>query len=246
VGAAIFWWTSDRAPSAPQTKAGGSTPARPGWREAVRLIFSQRPLRALIFARIVSDPFYFFLNNWHTGFLQEHAGWSLQAIARLTWIPWVFVPLASMGVAAWSDHRARATGDPAGARRAALCGLALLAPAAAMAPFLADTGPVVLGLVTLSLAMTSCWVTLSGVMVSELAPAGTIATTIGILSALSGCASIAFNQAAGFLVDAFGYTALFVAGACLHPIAAFILWRSQQVGAAVTALPARIGSLGTS
>ena len=102
-------------------------------------------MRALIFARIVSDPFYFFLNNWHTGFLQEHAGWSLQEIGRLTWIPWVFVPLASMGVAVWSDHRARATGDPAGARRAALCGLALLAPAAAMAPFLADTGPVVLG-----------------------------------------------------------------------------------------------------
>ncbi len=244
VGAAILWWTSDRAPSVRPTAAGGATQARLSWREAVRLIFSQRPLRALILARIVSDPFYFFLNNWHTGFLQEHAGWSLQEIGRLTWIPWVFVPLASMGVAVWSDRRARATGDPASARRAPLCGLALLAPAAALAPFLAGTGPVVLGLVTLSLVMTSCWVTMSGVMVSELAPAGTIATTIGILSALSGCASIAFNQAAGFLVDALGYTALFVAGACLHPIAAFILWRSQQ-GAAAAALPTRIGSLST-
>jgi len=76
--------------------------------------------------------------------------------------------------------------------------------------------------------MTTCWIALSGVMVSELAPAGTIATAIGVLSALSGITSILFNQMAGSLVDRFGYTALFVGGACLHPVAALVLWRTGR------------------
>jgi ACS family hexuronate transporter-like MFS transporter len=64
-------------------------------------------------------------------------------------------------------------------------------------------------------------------MVGELAPVGTIATTIGILSALSGISSILFNQVAGSLIDQFGYTSLLVAGACLHPLAALVLWKTR-------------------
>ena len=40
--------------------------------------------------------------------------------------------------------------------------------------------------------------------------------------------SLLFNQVAGSLVDQFGYTALFVASGCLHPLGAFILYRSYR------------------
>jgi ACS family hexuronate transporter-like MFS transporter len=228
--AAVFWWLSDRgAPLAagPAVAAQPLTP-RPGLAVALRQIFGNPALRGLIFARILCDPFYFFLNNWYTGFLQEHAGWSLADVGRWTWIPWVFVPLANIVVAAWSDRQTRKLGNPVTARSRTLRLLACLAPAAAFAPFVPHTGPAVLGLIAVSLLMTSCWIAISGVMVSELAPAGTIATAIGILSALSGITSILFNQLAGSLVDQFGYTALFVGGACLHPLAALVLWRTGR------------------
>ncbi len=224
---AVLWWTSDRHPPLAPTAAARTAAAKQSLGASLRLIFTIPALRGLIIARILCDPFYFFLNYWHTGFLQEHAGWSLAEIGRWTWLPWVFVPVANIATAAWSDRQAKRTGDPAGARSRTLRLLACLAPAAAVAPFVPHSGPAVLGLITLSLFMTNCWIALSGVMVSELAPKGTIATTIGILSALSGVTSILFNQLAGSLVDQFGYAALFVGGACLHPLAAWILWRTR-------------------
>jgi ACS family hexuronate transporter-like MFS transporter len=232
LGVAVLWWMTDRnAPLAVPVAARPAAEKR-SLAAAMRLIFAIPALRGLIIARIVSDPFYFFLNYWHTGFLQEHAGWSLEEIGRWTWLPWVFVPVANMAIATWSDRQARKTFNPAGARNRTLRLLACLAPAAALAPFMPHSGPAVLVLITLCLFMCNCWVALSGVMVSELAPKGTIATTIGVLSALSGVTSILFNQLAGSLVDQFGYTALFVGGACLHPLAAAILWRTRNKTAA--------------
>lgn len=225
------WWTFDRkSPSAtPTTSPLSSTAAPlPGLGETLREIFGNRTLRGLIIARILCDPFYFFLVNWYTGFLQEHAGWSLAEVGRWTWIPWAFVPLANVGVAWWSDRQTPKLGSPVLARSRTLRFLACLAPAAALAPFVPHAGPGILGLITVALLMTTGWIALSGVMVSELAKPGTIATTIGILSALSGATSICFNQLAGSLVDHFGYTALFVGGACLHPLAALVLWRTAK------------------
>jgi len=227
-----LWWLCDRNPPYAASASSRAAAAKLGLGASIRLIFSIRALRGIIIARIVSDPFYFFLNYWHTGFLQEHAGWSLAEIGRWTWLPWVFVPLANIAVGTWSDRQIKKTGDPATARSRTLRLLACLAPAAALAPLVPHSGPVVLALITLCLFMTNCWVILAGVMVSELAPKGTIATTIGVLSALSGISSILFNQLAGSLVDHFGYTALFVGGACLHPLAGYILWRTREPAAA--------------
>lgn len=228
-GVAVLWWLSDRPENRPAVAAPSTPPAllRSSFVETFKTVFRNRALRAVIIARIVSDPFYFFLNYWHTAFLQEHAHFSIAAVGRLTWIPWVVVPLANIAIAAWSDRQAGQTGAPAAARSRALRFLACLAPAAAVAPFVAHSSAGVLVMITLSLFMTSGWIALSGVLVSELAPAGTVATTIGVLSALSGVASILFNQLAGTMVDHFGYTALFVVGACLHPLAAWVLWRAR-------------------
>lgn len=227
VFAAICWWCSDRreAVGVNVAEIRVKPPARK-LTETVRMIFRHPRLRALILARIVSDPFYFFLNNWHTGFLQEHAGWSLARVGRWAWVPWIFVPLLTLASSAWSDHRAKTLREAGAARRHTLGLLALLAPAAALAPLAANHPAVLLVLLTLSIAMASCWITLSGVLASELAAEGTVATTIGVLSFLSGLASILFNQAAGALIDWLGYTWLFVLGACLHPLAAWILCRS--------------------
>jgi ACS family hexuronate transporter-like MFS transporter len=210
--------------SAVTTTAAAATP---GFFDVFGIIARTPRLRGIVVARIISDPFYFFLMNWHVGFLQEHWKWNLGMVGRFMWIPWVVIPLANMGAAFLSDRRAAGTGDPAGARSFTLRCFACLAPAAALAPFVSHSPAIVIPLITLSFLMTNGWNALSGVMVSELAPRGTIATCIGILSALSGLASIAFNQVAGVLVDHFGYTLLFVAGACLHPLAALILWLSE-------------------
>ncbi|MDR2675048.1 MAG: MFS transporter, partial [Opitutaceae bacterium] len=260
---ALAWWLADRnppyaacavspnspappaapAPSTIAPAAPAAAAARTSYLAALKTIFGNRRLRGLILARVCTDPFYFFLMNWHVGFLEEHSGWSRDMVGRLAWIPWLFIPVVNMALAWWSDRRAAATGDPAAARGLVLRGLACLAPAAALAVFLPSAAAApwavwaVLALVGLGLLMTQGWVQLSGVMVSELAPAGTVATSIGILSVLSGVASIIFNQTAGHLVAHFGYTSLFIGGALLHPLGAFILWKTRKTQNAAPSLP---------
>lgn len=253
---ALAWWLADRNPpyatsavspnpstaATPTVAPASATPAatapaaaaHAGYFAVLKIIFGNRRLRGLILARVCTDPFYFFLINWHVGFLEEHSGWTRDTVGRLAWIPWLFIPVINMALAWWSDRRAAATGDPAAARGFVLRGLACLSPAAALAVFLPSSAAApwavwaVLALVGLGLLMTQGWVQLSGVMVSELAPAGTVATSIGILSVLSGAASIIFNQTAGHLVAHFGYTSLFIGGALLHPLGAFILWKTRK------------------
>ena len=76
--------------------------------------------------------------------------------------------------------------------------------------------------------MANTWLTLVNVLVTELATKDKIATSLGVMSALGGVMSMLFNYAAGPLVDRFGYTALFVACGCLHPLGAWILYRSYR------------------
>ena len=78
-------------------------------------------------------------------------------------------------------------------------------------------------------------VTMVNVLVTEVAPPGTVATAFGALSALGGAAAISFNYIAGTLVDHFGYSTMFIICACLHPLGALILYRCYSRRATVPA-----------
>ncbi|HKB91307.1 MAG TPA: hypothetical protein VKC60_12385, partial [Opitutaceae bacterium] len=67
------------------------------------------------------------------------------------------------------------------------------------------------------------------VLVTDVAPRRYVGTTVGLISFLGGVTSIAFNGAAGWLVDHFGYTIPLMVGACLHPLGALVLAKFYNV-----------------
>ncbi len=219
---ALVWFLSDRSAmpvaSTTQTKTGA-----PGI-GSLKFVLTTPSLKGVVLARIVTDPAWFFLIYWQEPFLQERGGWTLAQLGW-TWLP----PAAAAGVNIfagwWSDKHLRAGGHAPTSRRIALQRLAMLAPCFALAPFAIGSKPVVLGLLVLCYVMSNCWLTMINVLVTEVAPVGTVATTFGILSALGGAASIVFNYVAGPLIDHFGYSTMFIACACLHPLGAMILYR---------------------
>ena len=79
-----------------------------------------------------------------------------------------------------------------------------LAPCFALAPLVAGNKPLVLGLLIVCHVMANCWLTLSAVLATEVAPPGIVATDVATLSAFGGAASIVFNHVAGPMIDLFG------------------------------------------
>ena len=224
-GIAVLWWHANRVAGAPPPpEAGANVPAADGLGlfARLRLLLALPAVRMLILARVISDPFWFFFQYWQTAFLQERVGLSLARVGQLTWIP----PLVYVGVAlvlsAFSDRLiARGWAAPK-ARLVLILWATALAPAAFCLPFVrSETLAIVL--VTLVWIMCATWLNMSSVFMGALVPRQTLASAIGIMSALGGVTSILFNAVVGMIIDRFGYDLPFWFGACLHPLAAGLL-----------------------
>jgi len=224
-GVAALWWHANRVAGAPPPpEPGADVPAADGLGlfARLRLLLALPPVRMLILARVISDPFWFFFQYWQTAFLQERVGLSLARVGQLTWIPPLVYVFVALGLSAFSD-RLIARGWPAPKARLVLilCATAF-APAAFCLPFIRSESAAI-ALVTLTWIMCATWLNMSSVFMGALVPRQALASAIGIMSALGGVTSIAFNAVIGPLIDRFGYDLPFWFGACLHPLAAGLL-----------------------
>jgi ACS family hexuronate transporter-like MFS transporter len=218
---AAVWYLTDRKP-APNASVGRTRIGAPGL-GSLKLVLKTPSLRGVLLVRIITDPAWFFLLYWQAAFLQDRAGWTLAELGRWTWLPPAVAAVVNILAGLWSDKQLRTSGHAPTARRVALQRLAILAPCFSLAPFAVGNKFVVLGLLVLCYVMANVWLTMVNVLVTEVAPPGTVATAFGALSALGGMSSIAFNYVAGSLVDHLGYSTMFVACACLYPLGVVIL-----------------------
>jgi MFS transporter, ACS family, hexuronate transporter len=218
---AAGWWLLDRAPPGPAT-ATAAAPA--SYFDALR-----RPeLWGVIVARLISDPLWFFLFYWEPGFLQERLGMSLGELGRLGWIPTAVATTALLISGAFSDWLVRRLGwSPARSRRIILQGLACLAPTVLALRF---TENHILAIVLLSFAriMLVGWLNLTNLFMADLVPHKLIGTSIALMSAFGAATGLLCNAFIGPVIGTIGYGGIFTIGACLHPLAALILWRCYR------------------
>lgn len=220
---AAVWYAMDHGtPDYGETAALADPPRTNAWR-----LLRDRTLWPLLTARILSDPFWFFLLYWHAGFLQEHLGLTLAQVGQWAWIPPLFNTLGNLTSGIVSD-RLIARGWPVRRARALpLVAVTVLAPLAWLLPFTPSVGTAIVLLTGLYI-MCGTWLTITNVFVADLVPRHAVATGVGVLSAVGGATSAIFNLGAGWLVASFGYTPLLLLGAVLHPLAAVVIWRSYS------------------
>ena len=226
-GIAALWWHANHIagqPPAPEPDAVISTAHELSLFARLRLLLALPPVRALILARVISDPFWFFFQYWQTAFLQERVGLSLARVGQLTWIPPLVYVVVALGLSAFSDRLiSRGWTAPKARLVLILCATAL-APAAFLLPF-AHSEPVAILLITLTWIMCATWLNMSSIFMGALVPRKALASAIGFMSALGGATSIFFNSVVGTIIDHFGYDVPFFVGACLHPLAAgWLAW----------------------
>lgn len=222
---AALWWQVNRVSGPPPPAEPGAEP-RPDHELSLwprtRLLLGLPAVRMLIVARVISDPFWFFFQYWQTPFLQERVGLSLARVGQLTWIPPLVYMGAAIGFSTFSDRLVGRGWSAPKARLVLLLGATALAPAAFFLPLVRSEWLAV-ALVTLVWVMCATWLNMSSVFMGALVPRHSLASAIGIMSALGGVTSIAFNAVVGSIIDHFGYTTPFWIGACLHPLAAVLL-----------------------
>lgn len=221
---AVGWWFVYFEPAAPQAHAdrGAAAPVAPAVAFTWPELWRTRSLWALIFCRFISDPAWYFLLFWMPGYLQEQRGLTLVQTGMLGWIPHLAATLGGMACASASDLLVRRGRRPLTARKQVLVPLAALAVASALIPVMPDVGWTiamfsVMGLVAMS------WLYGLGTVVADAFPVGNVASVWGIVGAAGAFGAVLCNTVVGRLVGTVGLDGMFVALACLHPIAAVLL-----------------------
>jgi len=217
---AAGWWWLDKNPPQYGVPKKAAAP-----RVGAFALLRQRRIWPLFAARVLSDPFWFFLLYWHAPFLREKLGVSLGDLGRWVWILPLGGSLANLGAGLFSD-RLIARGLPL--FKARVLPLLLTAGIAPLAWLIPQAGSIRVAVLLFAALYVMCyaWTLLTNLFVADIVGRENVATGVAVLSAMGGATSAAFNLTAGWLVTHAGYTPLFIAGSLLHPLAAVVLWRS--------------------
>ena len=185
----------------------------PGWLE----LLGRRQTWALVVGRFLTDPIWWLYVFWLPSYLQEARGFSLQQIGWSAWFPFLCAGIGALsgGWASgfliqrgWSVDRAR--------KVVMACG-ALLMPAGILAMG-ADSPYTALALMGIVLFGFQIWINNLQTLPSDFFPKSAVASVFGLGGTSAAIASVLFNWGTGQVVDAMGYTPVFVVAGVLGPL----------------------------
>ena len=194
------------------TAAAGSA-SRPGWIELLRY----RQTWAIVLGRFITDPIWWLYIFWLPSYLQEARGFSLQQVGQSAWLPFLAAGIGALsgGYASgalisrgWSVDRARKVVMGVGALLTSAGILAMRAPD----PYVA------LAWMSVVLFGFQVWVNNLQTLPSDFFPSTAVGSVFGLGGAAAALASILFTWGTGQVVDAFGYTPVFLTAGILGPL----------------------------
>jgi ACS family hexuronate transporter-like MFS transporter len=199
---------SDRGSS-----ATGDLDWKPGWGR----LLTYRQTWAVVVGRFITDPIWWLYIFWLPSYFQEARGFSLQQIGWSAWLPFLCAGIGALGGGwasgfliqrGWSVDRARKT--------VMACG-ALLTPAGILA-MRAEDPYVALLLMGLVLFGFQVWINNLQTLPSDFFPKSAVASVFGLGGTSAAIASVMYNWGTGRVVDAMGYTPMFVVAGILGPL----------------------------
>jgi ACS family hexuronate transporter-like MFS transporter len=198
----------DGAASAPTGPAW-----RPGWIELLRY----RQTWSVVLGRFITDPIWWLYIFWLPSYLQEARGFSLQQVGQSAWLPFLAAGIGALsgGYASgalisrgWSVDRARKVVMGAGA----------LLTSAGILAMRAQDPYVALAWMAVVLFGFQVWVNNLQTLPSDFFPNTAVGSVFGLGGAAAAVASILFTWGTGQVVDAFGYTPVFLTAGILGPL----------------------------
>jgi len=203
-------------------KSDDAVPAGQTNNEKWTNFLKRRDFWAILLARGVSDPVWYFYLFWVPGYLQEGLGLSLSQAGALGWIPFLFADAWGISSASLSDKFVRNGVPAATARKRVLYAMACVAPVGILAP---HVGSVTVAIVIFSLVCATCltWTFNTTTLIADLFPRNATGFVVGAVGAAGATGGLIFNSVIGGVIDRTGYGLVFLITGLLHPAGALIL-----------------------
>ncbi len=185
----------------------------PGWLE----LLTRRQTWALVIGRFLTDPIWWLYIFWLPSYLQEARGFSLQQIGWSAWFPFLCAGIGALSGGWASGFLIQRGWSVDRARKSVMAFGALLTPAGILAMG-ADSPYTALLLMGLVLFGFQVWINNLQTLPSDFFPKSAVASVFGLGGTSAAIASVLFNWGTGQVVDAMGYTPVFVVAGVLGPI----------------------------
>lgn len=225
----LVWVLMYRMPSRPlEVAALASKPQvsseMPGKRESLLDLVKDRNVRAIVLARLVSDPVWVFYLYWTPKYLTDVWGFDLKKIGLYAWIPFVFGGLGGVFGGAASDWLIRRGLAPARARKRLLYVAGAVAPVGMIIGF-AHSPALALALIAVMAFVVYIWYIDTAALISDVFPERIVGSVLGLMGTAGSLGGIGLNWLAGYVLDNFqSYTPIFIVAGSGHLLASLILF----------------------
>lgn len=214
--------------------AGATTTRRP-WLS----LFRHRQVWALIGARFLTDPIWWFLISWLPNYLKNERGFSLALIGLFAWIPFLFADLGNLTGGGASSLLIKRGWTVDRARKTVMVTSAMLVPVGVFSVIYATSDAIAIAAVSVIAFAFQSWIVNVLTLPSDCFPKADVGSVAGIGGTAAGIASIMFTLLVGYLVDNFSYTPVYVIVGFMGPLGALafllIMRRIERVPPAVPA-----------
>ena len=199
------------------TPSDGSAPKR--WISLLK----ERNVIALVLARFVSDPVWYFYLFWIPEYLKRERGFSLADIGLYAWIPFVAGALGGMVGGRASDRLIHRGLTPATARARVLYGSAALAPLGILTSK-AHSAALAIFLIAVIAFVAYSWFINTAALIPDVVSDDVVGSVLGLMGTAGSGGGVLFTLLVGFLLTHYSYAIVFALAGSMHLIASFILW----------------------
>jgi ACS family hexuronate transporter-like MFS transporter len=203
-------------------------------------LLNQRRIWALVLAKLICDPLWYFYMFWLPDYFQRGRGFTLKEIALYGWLPYLAADLGGIGGGGFSDWLIRRGMQPLRARTVLIVAASCVTPLGALAGLVRSHGAVLL-VATVGVMLVPCWNANTLTLATEIVPRSRVAWLIGMMGTAGSIGGILFAQVLASVIVRFSYPAAFVLAALLMPIGTSIMmillrpWRCHPGERAVQA-----------
>jgi ACS family hexuronate transporter-like MFS transporter len=188
----------------------------------LRILAKTRNAHALFWARVISEPAWWFYTFWLPKYLKDVQHFTMAQLGYTLWIPFAAADAGSLLGGYLSGICVKRGYSPVRARHYIMIPAALTMPITLL--LVLRTSPVmVLTGASLALFAHMSWKVNLVTLTNDLFPATQVASVSGVLAMGAGLGGIIFSGIAGFVVELHSYAALFGVVAVLHPCALVVV-----------------------
>jgi ACS family hexuronate transporter-like MFS transporter len=178
---------------------------------------------ALMLARLLTDPVWYFFQFWMPKYLHSARGFAQEELAHM-WMIYLAADIGFVGSGFVSAYLIRRGNEARQARLRTMLGCAVFVPLAPLVALSQGTVGVFAVSMVIVLAHTA-WLASISTYVVDLVPKSTLGTAFGFIAAGSAVGGILMNQAVTWTIARFSYDYCFYAMVALHPLAFALVWR---------------------